>query len=128
MPFELGLFFGAKHFGANEQKTKNALVFEKVKYSYMQSISDLNGIDTKAHNNDPYLVIRKIRDWLSTASKRAELPGYRIIQNEYVQFQARLSKIARKTGFEIDSIPFNDFCKIVERYLQGSPQLTRHQE
>src|SRR5438876_5958145 len=43
MPFELGIFFGAKRFGIKEQKNKNALVFERTKYTYQQYISDLNG-------------------------------------------------------------------------------------
>jgi len=35
-----------------------------VKYTYQQYISDLNGIDTKAHGDDPLDVIRQIRtDW-----------------------------------------------------------------
>src|SRR6202000_1860486 len=60
MPFELGLFFGAKRFGNPAQKNKNALVFEKVKYSYQQLLSDLNGIDTKAHNGDYTIAIRQV--------------------------------------------------------------------
>lgn len=63
MPFELGIFFGAKKLGNKEQKNKNALVFEKIKFSYQQFISDLNGIDTKAHNNDPNTITRHIRNW-----------------------------------------------------------------
>lgn len=117
MPFELGLFFGAKRFGGNEQKTKIALVFEKDKYSYLQCISDLNGIDTKAHNNDPAIAIKKVRDWLSTASKMTTLPGHRTIENEYIQFQGKLAKITRKTGLEPDDMPFSDFCKIVENWM-----------
>src|SRR6266567_759629 len=33
MPFELGLFWGAKKFGVNQNKEKVALVFEKERYS-----------------------------------------------------------------------------------------------
>jgi len=62
MPFELGIFFGAKNLGNKLQKTKNALVFEQEKYSYQQYISDLNGIDTKAHKNDPIAAMQEVRD------------------------------------------------------------------
>src|SRR6266700_8285702 len=34
MPFELGIFFGAKNLGDKLQKSKNALVFEQKKYTY----------------------------------------------------------------------------------------------
>lgn len=117
MPFELGLFFGAKRFGVSEQKTKIALVFEKTKYSYMQCISDLNGIDTKEHNNDPMAAIKKVRDWLSTSSKRKGLPHYRVIQNEYAQFLVKFSKTAVKTGFDMSDIPFTDLCALVEERI-----------
>lgn len=121
MPFELGLFFGAKRFGTNEQKAKIGLVFEKNKYSYLQCISDLNGIDTKAHNNDPIIAIRKVRDWLNTASKRTSLPHYRTIQNEYAQFQNKLVKFAARTGFDVDDISIPDFCASVEERISKIP-------
>lgn len=47
MPFELGIFFGAKRFGDGHQKLKTALIFDKDRYRYQQFISDLNGIDIK---------------------------------------------------------------------------------
>ena len=50
MQFELGTFFGAKRFGYKNQKSKNALIFEKTKFTYQNYMSNLNGIDTKAHN------------------------------------------------------------------------------
>ena len=36
MPFELGLYFGAKKYGVKEQKVKSALVFEREQYQYQQ--------------------------------------------------------------------------------------------
>ena len=66
-PLKLGLFFGAKRFGDKIQNNKKALVFERKKYQYQKYISDINGIDTKAHNNEETTVIRETRDWLKTA-------------------------------------------------------------
>lgn len=118
MPFELGIFFGAKRLGDNEQRNKNALVFEKVKFSYQQYISDLNGIDTKAHNNDPNIIIRDIRNWLATASRRKTIPGYNVIKQEYNEFKLKLPEIVKIAGLDIDDIPFNDYCKIVEEAVK----------
>ena len=72
MPFELGIFFGAKKFGGLKQKRKTALVLEHTRYLYQQYISDLNGIDIKDHNNDPEKVIKIIRDWLSFVRQKAD--------------------------------------------------------
>lgn len=62
MPFELGMFFGAKRFGNKEQKNKNALIFDKEKFRYQSFISDLSGVDIKEHKNDPLVALRKVRD------------------------------------------------------------------
>ncbi len=70
MPFELGIFFGAKKFGNKNQKNKVALVLEREQYLYQQYNSDLNGIDTKAHNNNVNIAIKIVRDWLQSASGR----------------------------------------------------------
>lgn len=75
MPYELGLFFGAKNYGTGNQKKKQSLVFEKDKFSYQKFISDLNGIDPKAHGDKPETVIVKVRDWLMTNPRRTKIPG-----------------------------------------------------
>src|SRR6478736_4575886 len=38
MPFELGIFFGAKYFGNKQQKNKNALIFDVERYRYLEYI------------------------------------------------------------------------------------------
>jgi hypothetical protein len=118
MPFELGIFFGAKYFGDKQQKNKNALIFDRDKYRYQQFISDLNGVDIKAHNNDPQLVIKKARDWIFSASRRKTIPGHLLIQREYEKFSLALPEILRKLGFDHNDIPFNDYCLIVEESIR----------
>lgn len=51
MPFELGIFYGAKAFGVDDQRRKNFIVLEKENYRYQKFISDLSGVDIQAHNN-----------------------------------------------------------------------------
>jgi hypothetical protein len=118
MPFELGVFYGARRFGDKIQKTKNALVFERTRFSYQKYLSDINGVDIIAHNNDPDIVIRKIRDWLKTASRRVTLPGPATLSEDYKEFSANLPKIAGNLGFDIKDIPFNDYCAIVEEVIR----------
>jgi hypothetical protein len=114
MPFELGIFFGAKKFGNKIQKSKNALIFEAVRFAYQEYISDLNGVDTKAHEKNPVIVIRKIRNWLKDASKRTTLPGYAVIIQEFDEFSTNLPSITATLGLDVNDIPFNDYCKLVE--------------
>lgn len=118
MPFELGLFFGASKFGSSKQKSKNALIMEGTKYLYQQYLSDINGIDTKAHNNDPMQAIRLIRNWLNVVSRRATLPSDQILIAEYRRFLAALPKIAKASGFKLNRIPVNDYCIMAEYFIQ----------
>jgi len=118
MPFELGIFFGARVLGDDLQKKKNALVLERTKYSYQQYISDLNGIDTKAHNNEPTTAMAKVRDWLRTASGRRTIPGYAILTAQYQEFQNHLPALTEELGFTVANIPFIDFLNLVEDIVQ----------
>jgi hypothetical protein len=118
MPFELGIFFGAKYFGNKQQKNKNALIFDVERYRYLEYISDLNGVDIKAHGNDPFTAIREIRDWLKTTSGRTTIPGYKLLIKEYQEFLEKLPTITHDLGLNIDDIPFNDYCLIVEETLK----------
>lgn len=125
MPFELGLFFGAKKFGGKVHNNKKVLVFEREKYQYQKYISDLNGIDTKAHNNEEITAIRKTRDWLKTATGRTTIPGDETIVLEYLDFKRDLPEVARLAGFNIDNILFNDYCEIVEEGIKERLLLTK---
>ena len=119
MPFELGIFFGAKKFGNAKQKNKVALVLERQKYMYQQFISDLNGIDTKAHNDEPVKAIKIVRDWLQSSSGRTTIDGHLIIIRDYNLFRNGLFReAASRAGMEIDDLTFNDYCLLVETSLK----------
>jgi hypothetical protein len=117
MPFELGIFFGAKRFGNPEQRKKNALIFEGTAYSYQQYCSDLNGVDIKAHQDDPVSAAVQVRDWLRTTSKRRSLPTPATLRSELARFENGLPAVARDLGFAPGKIPFNDLCVIVEKAI-----------
>ena len=125
MPFELGLFFGAKRFGDKDQNNKKALVFEREKYQYQKYISDLSGIDTKAHNNAETTVIVLTRDWLKTATRRTTIVGSEIIISEYLEFKQFLPEVARLAGFDFNNILFNDYCEIVEEAITERLSLSK---
>lgn len=80
MPFELGIFWGAKKFGRKIHREKNALILEKEKYNYQKYFSDLNGVDVKAHGNKPEQIISAVRNWLHTASGRRTIPSAEVIR------------------------------------------------
>jgi hypothetical protein len=114
MPFELGIFFGAKYFGGDPQNGKNALILEREKYTYQQFISDLSGIDTKAHNNDPVLALKRVHSWLNTTSRRTTIPGEKVLQTKFEEFEHVLPNLLAKTGYSLENLPFLNFLDIVQ--------------
>ena len=62
MPLELGIFPGAKRYGAAGQKAKRMLVLDVEQYRYQRFISDLAGMDIHEHRGDPVRAVRETRD------------------------------------------------------------------
>lgn len=118
MPFELGIFFGAKRFGNKQHKSKAAIIFDRERYRYQQFISDLNGVDIKSHDNDSAIAIQKVRNWLEISSRRTTIPGHVFIQRQYQTFTEGLPTVVDNLGLDINDIPFNTFCVIVEESIR----------
>jgi hypothetical protein len=119
MPFELGVFFAARRFGNQSQKGKNAIIFERTQFLYLQYLSDINGVDIKAHGNDKAAIIRELRNWLKTTSRRKTIPGPVELINDFTEFENNLSIIANNLGFDdVNTIPFNDYCTIAEEAIR----------
>ena len=121
MAFELGLYLAAKRFGNKKNQKKIALILEKEKFKYQTYISDLNGVDPKAHNDNPETAIQIVRTWLSDASRR-KLPGHITIQNDFNNFYNNILPGAlKKWGLELVNLSFNDYCLIAEEWLIEIP-------
>lgn len=119
MPFELGIFFGAKLFGDDSQKRKNALILERQKYTYQQYISDLSGIDTKAHNNDPIIAMKRVHAWLNTASHRKTIPGEKMLQTQFEEFERVLPDLAAGDGYNLDNLPFLNLLDFIHESVNS---------
>lgn len=107
MPFELGLFLGAKHFGDDGQRRKRALVLDVERYRYQQFISDLAGVDPKAHGGDPDQLLAALRLFLRTGSER-QLIGLSELCELYRAWIEDLDSAALNLGYTPDTIPFAD--------------------
>jgi hypothetical protein len=91
MPFELGLFLGARRFGeAKQQRDKQCLVLEAERYRYQKYLSDIAGQDIRQHDNDPAKAVGAVRDWLAASQPKSArpLPGATAIMRHYSEFQA----------------------------------------
>jgi len=118
MPFELGLFHGAKYFGSSNQKRKQCLVLETEKHRYQKFISDIAGVDIMAHDNSPEKLILALRNWLVTASRRTTIPPGEKIETRFNDFQTRIRKICQKEGIDYNAMPFIELVENMTDWLK----------
>lgn len=118
MPFELGLFLGAKRYGAARQRKKRCLVLDSQEFRYQKFLSDIAGQDIKAHRNDPRTVVKVVRNWLRSASGGAHLPGGGAIWKDYLEFQRELPTFRTKLRLSHDDLTFLDYTNVVATWLR----------
>ncbi len=119
MPFELGLFLGAKKFGAFDQSKKRTLILDKKKHRYQKLISDIAGQDPKYHNEKINKVILSIRDWLNNNTKRKiPYPSGRDMYDDYKRFQKELPLSYKKYRLKEKEIQFTDYCFCISDWLE----------
>lgn len=118
MPLELGVFLGAKKFGTEAQKGKKCLVLDSEPYQYQQFISDIAGQDIQAHNNASEEIVKVVRNWLRTASKRQTIPDGGIIWERYQDFMRDLPQMAQIWQLDANNLIFNDYTWMVVKWLR----------
>jgi hypothetical protein len=117
MPLELGIFLGAKRFGAEDQQLKRCLILDTEPYRYQKFASDLSGMDIHAHRNSAQDAIGLVRNWLANVTRR-RLPGSHDLQRAHRKFVKDSRRIAARAGMPRAAIPYVDFNQIAADWLQ----------
>jgi hypothetical protein len=117
MPLELGIFLGAKQYGAAEQKKKRVLVLDTQAYRYQQFISDIAGQDIHAHAGDAGVAIEAVAAWLRDQSGSLTVPGGRKMAEEFRKFLEELPDILSSRSLHADELTFRDFTSIATIYV-----------
>lgn len=117
MPLELGLFLGARRYGAGRQRGKRCIVFDRERYRYQRFISDIAGQDIHSHGGDELRLIEELAAWLRAQSRDQNVPGGRAIAAEFEAFRLELPTICRARELETDELTFGDYNSIVVQYL-----------
>jgi hypothetical protein len=127
MPFECGVFFGARRFGTQAQSRKRFLLLDKEPYQYQKTMSDAAGLDPRVHGNDPEKLIVCVRDFLADGLDPKPI-GPTKIAALYSEFQLALPAITAKANLTLADIEplsaFNDWYLLATRWLQqqAAPQ------
>lgn len=122
IPLELGLFMGAKHYGAGIQREKAAVIFDLERYRYQTFCSDIAGQDIRAHHGDVGELIRQVRDSLDTWRPGAGFPSGSVLYARYRQFKRRLPRIANSSALRVRELTFNDLTRLVGEWLVNEPK------
>jgi hypothetical protein len=125
MPFELGLFLGAKKYGGKGQKNKICIIFDKEDFRYQKYISDIGGQDIKSHAGDPSIIIGKIRDALNAASipNKPPIAGASKIISQYKLYQIDKPEMLQTLDFQPDDLTYADETAIIERWIETNISL-----
>ena len=117
MPFELGLFLGAKRFGNPAQRRKTCLVLDREPYRYQAFLSDIAGQDIAAHCGEPAQATGAVRNWLATGQRRRPLPGGAEIARRFAEFSTALPGILDDLWLGRDEMTFSDYANIASTWL-----------
>jgi hypothetical protein len=126
MPFECGVFYGARRFGAQAQRRKRFLLLDKEPFQYQKTMSDAAGLDPRAHGNDPEKLIACVRDFLAEGLDPKPIGPTRI-SALHSEFQLALPAITAKAELTLADIEplsaFNDWYLLATRWLlqQATP-------
>lgn len=123
MPLELGIFLGARKFGARRHKEKSCLILDRELYRYQKYCSDIAGQDIRAHHNRLDGVVKSVRDWLSghLTTRNVQVPGYAKIFERFQRFQKELPALCASVHLEPGELIFSEYTILVSGWLKAHP-------
>lgn len=117
MPFEFGIDYGNSFFN---QLNKKMLVLEGQRYDFQKTISDLSGVDTKCHNNEPEDVMRCIRNWLIEAKILNHAESATVIWYRFTDFTSDFYDSRKALGFtdkDLNEIPIAEYIVSINDWI-----------
>lgn len=117
MPLELGLDLGCRRYGRGRLADKRLLVLDRNARRYQRFISDIAGQDIASHSGKAGVLIRRVRDWLSTESKIPTIPGGVYMFRRYRAFRADLPGFCRRQRLNPTQLTFGDFSALLFVWL-----------
>ncbi len=118
MPFELGLFLGAKKFGPAEQKEKKCIIFDREPHRYQKFLSDISGQDIHHHDGKPDLLIRELASWLRNETADKKVPGGKAIASDFRRFQGDIPAVCATRHLDPAELNFQDFVWLAAQWIR----------
>ncbi len=119
MPFELGLFMGAKRFGTRSQKQKSILILDTERFRYQKFLSDIAGQDIKAHDGTIKKAVGHVRNWLASNLEINDLPGQDAVMSAHARFRSELPAMCQKKRMNPAQLTFNDMTNFMHEWQKA---------
>lgn len=120
MPFELGIDYGSRLFGAAPMDEKKCLILEKEEFEYMRALSDLSGVDIKSHKNEPVNMVRKVRDWFVETVGLRSVESPTVIWYKFNDFTSYFYDSRKKDGFtdeDLNMMPVLEYIDFIRAWV-----------
>jgi hypothetical protein len=122
MPFEFGVFMGAKAFGSDQHHRKACVVLDSEGSRYRRFFSDIAGQDIRSHGSDAERAIHEVRDFLSAhCPPHLILPGGRMLAERYRAFCRDLPESCAELHLDPANLTFRDLTVLIVGWLRLHP-------
>lgn len=119
MPFELGVFLGARQYGSAIHRRKSCLILDRDRYRYQIFCSDISGQDIRAHHNEVSQALTAVRNWLqANLPGNRRLPGPTTLIGRYVDFRRQLPYMCRVENLRAAELTFLDYRRLVSTWIE----------
>ncbi len=119
MPFELGLNYGFRIYGGKGTSENKSLIFSTKRYNYAKALSDLAGIDIKAHGDDPEEAVRRLTNWIRNTLDRRDVPNADGMWLEYIVFAGYFKEYMKEEKWsrkEQNRMDPNDYIHYINKW------------
>jgi len=121
MPFELGVFMGAKRFGDEHHRRKSCVILESNEHRYQSFLSDIAGYDIQIHHGDFAHAIACVRHYLRgavAAPSEFVMPSSTELTLRYSQYLQELAYISNRLKEEPSKLHFLDRRQLIYVWLR----------
>ncbi len=125
MPFELGIEYGCRLFAENHLRDKRCLILSEERYEYMKAVSDLAGIDIKAHQGEPKNLTRRIRNWFVETVGLRRIASPTDIWYKFGDFMTAFNTARKEEGFSEEDLrwmPIPEYVDFIQEWLKKHDQ------
>lgn len=125
MPFELGIDYGARRYGADDLRTKQCLVLGATQYDYQKALSDLSGSDIKSHADEPERMVRVVRDWFFETVRLRPAPSAKVLWYNFADFTTAMYEARQQEHFddeELDLMPIPEYIDVIRQWVEAKKE------